>query len=488
MTSTETAAPDRAVIYLRESVDQDGDAHNVANHLADCRRLTDRRGWTVTRVLCDNDVSATSGKRRPEWETLLRMIEDHAMDRLVVWAADRLLREPTDLELLIKLCERENMPIATATGDLDLSNDQGRLVARILTAVAKGEVERKSARQRLANSEAALAGKRRKGTPRPFGYGADHVTPDPDEAAAVRWAAECLLGGGTVSAVAREWSARGLRPPQAPFGPLPEVPWKRNSVTTILRNPAIAGIRTYRGDEVAKGDWAPVLPRETWEAVRALLDASDRTIVDKNGKARRVRIRTERGVRTLGGGLFLCRCGNTLQGNISSAGKHVYRCNAATRGDRPGPHAQSMTGPVDEHVTLRIIARLARPDLADLVTPKRPDLAPLHTEAASIRANLDELAADRALGLVSRAQMIAATQRGNARLAEISGRLAAAAESSALAPFTAGESARKVWDRLDNSRRRAVIAALCTVTLHPAGRGARVFDPATVTFDPVNAG
>ena len=142
-----------------------------------------------------------------------------------------------------------------------------------------------------------------------------------------------------------------------------------------------------------------------------------------------------------------------------------------------------MTGPVDEHVTAVIVERLARPDLADVVTPRRPDMGPLHTEAASIRANLDELAADRALGLISRAQMIAATQRGNARLAEITARLSAA-ESSALAPFTAGESARKVWDRLDGSRRRAVIAALCTVTLHPAGRGARVFDPGTVTFDP----
>lgn len=132
-------------------------------------------------------------------------------------------------------------------------------------------MERKSARQRLANSEAALAGTRRKGTPRPFGYGADHVTPDPDEAAAIRWAADCLLGGGTVSAVAREWSRRGLRPPQAPFGPLPQVPWTRGSVTVIMRNPAVAGLRTYHGEVVADGDWAPILPRETWEAVRALL-------------------------------------------------------------------------------------------------------------------------------------------------------------------------------------------------------------------------
>ena len=79
--------------------------------------------------------------------------------------------------------------------------------------------------------------------------------------------------------------------------------------------------------------------------------------------------------------------------------------------------------------------------------------------------------------------MLAATERGNARLAEITAQLAAAAESSALAPFTAGASARTVWDGLDDSRRRAVIDALCTVVVHPAGRGARIFDPATVDIE-----
>lgn len=397
---------------------------------------------------------------------------------IVLYQTSRLWRTRSERAAGIKILQAAGVSvIATKGPSLDMSTAYGRGMAGLLGEFDTMEVEVKAERQQLAYAAQRDAGIRHGGPP-PFGSNAE-------ERDAIKRAADALLGGSTVSAIAREWSARGLRPPQAPYGPPPRDAWKRNSVTTILRNPAVAGLRAYLGEVVADGDWAPVLPRETWEAVRALLDASDRTIVDKNGKARRVRIRTERGVRTLGGGLFLCRCGNTLQGNISSAGKHVYRCNAATRGDRPGPHAQSMTGPVDEHVTLRIIARLARPDLADLVTPKRPDLGPLHTEAASIRANLDELAADRALGLVSRAQMIAATQRGNARLAEISARLAAAAESSGLAPFAAGESARKVWDRLDNSRRRAVIAALCTVTLHPAGRGARVFDPDTVTLDPV---
>ena len=139
-----------------------------------------------------------------------------------------------------------------------------------------------------------------------------------------------------------------------------------------------------------------------------------------------------------------------------------------------------MTGNVDPWVSEVIIGRLSRPDLADLCAPRRPDLAPLHREAASIRRNLDEMAGDRALGLVTREQMIAATKRGSDRLAEIEAQLAASASTSALAPFAAAGEARAVWEGLDVARRRAVIDALTPVILHPAGRGARVFDPGTV--------
>jgi hypothetical protein len=262
----------------------------------------------------------------------------------------------------------------------------------------------------------------------------------------------------------REWARRGLHPPQNHGRP-----WYRNSVATIMRNPALAGIRTYRGEAVAEGDWTPILPRETWEAVRALLDDPAR--------------KPPRGVRTLLGGLARCRCGNTVQGSINATGRPVYRCNGETRGERAGPHCQQQIAMVDEFVTAVIIKRLSRADLADLVAPKRPDLGPLHREAASIRTNLDQLAGDMVAGLISRSQMLAATERGNARLAEISAGLAAAASTSALAPFAAAESAQAVWDSLDGARKRAVIDALAEVIINPAGRGARVFDPATVQIE-----
>jgi site-specific DNA recombinase len=74
---------------------------------------------------------------------------------------------------------------AEVEGTIDLGTDSGRLAARILIAVAKAEAERKAERQKLANEQAAINGKRFTGCPRPFGYREDHVTAHPAEGPAV---------------------------------------------------------------------------------------------------------------------------------------------------------------------------------------------------------------------------------------------------------------------------------------------------------------
>ena len=76
----------------------------------------------------------------------------------------------------------------------------------------------------------------------------------------------------------------------------------------------------------------------------ALLNDSDRTVVDKRGRARRVKFSTRHGVRTLLGGLALCQCGNTVQGAINATGKHVYRCNPDARA-APRPRTASRCPP-----------------------------------------------------------------------------------------------------------------------------------------------
>src|ERR1700678_3440341 len=275
----------RCVIYTRISADKLGDGHGVANQLADLERRAQARGWTVIFRLSDNDIGVprkdptAPAEYRPGWEEVLRLVDAGEVDGVLVEKWDRALREPLDLEYLIPRFDKAQVRFAEAEGSIDLGTDSGRLHARIMIAVAKAEQERKAERQKLANERAAINGKRRLGTPRPFGYQDDHLTPHPAEGPAVAQACALLLGGGTISGVLREWTAAGLTPPQPapappphrkpagppppqdpraprrtrnpdgtlpprtrPPQPAPPAPrgWSRSSIRTILLNPAIA--------------------------------------------------------------------------------------------------------------------------------------------------------------------------------------------------------------------------------------------------------
>ena len=466
----------RCLIYTRISKDKLGDGHGVANQLADLEKRAAARGWTITHRLSDNDIGVTRkdptkvGKYRPGYEEVLRLVDAHAVDVVYCWKWDRFIREPLDLEFLIPRFDEAGVRFAEAEGNVDLGTDSGRLAARILVAVAKAEQERKSERQKLANEAAAVNGQRRLGTPRPFGYRDDHVTAHPVEGPAVAEACTSLLGGGSLSGVRRDWAAAGLRPAQAPFGPLPENAWSRTSIRTILLNPRIAGLSAYHEEIVGTGKWEPLVAEETWRAVRALLEDPGR--------------KPPRGVRTLLGGLALCPCGNVVTSMPSHTGHHIYRCTPSTRNRAyRGGHVARQAAPVEEFIEKLVIARLSRPDAADLIEVPEggPDVGALREEATAIRRNLEELAADRALGLIDRAQMLAATGRANIRLSEIEAEVEGAARENVLTPLVAAENAASAWEGLDLSRKRAVIKTLMTVMLLSPGKGARLaFDPAAV--------
>jgi site-specific DNA recombinase len=464
----------RAVIYARISRDATGEAAGVERQVKQCTLLAGAREYEIIREpLVDNDISAYSGVRRPAYEKLMGMIGRREVDVVIVWHMDRLCRRVADLVGLLKLAVDTGVRIATVHGDLDLSSAIGRMFATILIAIAEYEAAHKGERQVAAAQAAAKAGKRRTTCPRPFGYQADHVTRDPDEAEALEAGYRMILAGGTLAGVMREWTKLGVRPTQNSGRP-----WSPNSVKGILLNPVNAGLVTYKGEIVSsEGKHEAIVSEETWRRVGAILtdDSRPRT----------------RGTRTLLGGLARCRCGNVVTGARKTDGPAVYRCEQLTRDGREGPHVAMRSDRVDEYVVSVICARLARADAADLVASVERsdiDVVALQEEALGIRGNLDELAADRALGLVSRSQMIAATERGEDRLKVISDRLADAARESVFADLIGSGDVCAVWKRLDLSRKRAILSVLMTVTLHPAGRGARVFDPETVQVEWRDAG
>ncbi|CAN5831077.1 recombinase family protein [soil metagenome] len=445
----------RAAVYLRQSKDTEHTGLAVARQDQDCQRLAAERGWQVTATLTDNDLSASNGKHRPGYSTLLAMIDNKQVDVVVAWHVDRITRRLSDLEDLIERCEASGVRVATVSGDLDLSTDAGRLVGRILGAVARGEIERKSARQKRASVQAAEAGEVPSGR-RAFGYHRDG-THHPDEAPAVaelfsQVVAGLSLAGGTRWLNDRGHLTTGGRP------------WDRPSVGTLIRNPRYAGLRTLNGEVVGPGKWSPIVSEELF---RAAQEAAKRPGNAGGTSARR----------WLGSGLYRCHCGKAVVTNYGHPGRRIYQCEGIK-------HLARTAEPIDEVVTAAIVARLRRADLADLLAEDtREDVGALRSTAADLRLRLDQIAADYAEGLLTGRQVQVASAKVTDRLIEAERALADAGRGSRLAPMLGAADPGQAWLDADLDIQRAVLDTLATVTVLPGQRGRTPFDPESVRIE-----
>lgn len=257
---TETAG-----IYCRLSVAKIGDTTKVEDQERICRELCERLGWTVAAVFTDNNRSAWQrDRKRPGWDAMLQSVADGRLSAIVVYHGDRLARQPFDLEQLLNITYGKGIKLASPTGRKDLSNEDDLFILRIEVAAQCRESASTSRRKKAGFARMARDGRApipggRSG--RGFGYEKDGRTPHPVEAPAVREAAQRILAGERVATICRDFHARGI---MAVSGR----PLNYQSLKRILTRPRIAGLLA---DETP-GSWEPVLGREPWELVRAVLD------------------------------------------------------------------------------------------------------------------------------------------------------------------------------------------------------------------------
>ncbi|RZU30465.1 recombinase family protein [Blastococcus saxobsidens] len=449
----------RAIVYARQSLDRGGEGAAVERQIEDCRRLAEQRGWDVIDTIVDNDLSASTGKPRPGYERLLEAMRARAVDVVVVWAVDRLTRRLVDLEVVISLCESTGVRLATVTGDLDLGTDTGRMLARILASVARGEVERKGARQRRANEQRAAAG-HMGWTRRPFGYDRSNggvVVVEP-EAAGLKAAAETVLAGGTLASAVRALDGQGLTTTAGQR-------WNVTSLRRALLNPRYAGRVTYNGADVATGSWPVILDAATQERLAEVL--------------RDVRRRVQQGtaLRYLLSGLARCgRCDGIMFATpMKNRGTPYmgYRC--------PACYLSRRLDLVDGVVEAVVLGRLARPDAADLLAPAE-DVAALRAEVATLHQRRDDLADLLADGLLS-AQVVRDRSGELTRLIRgLQDRIDSALGDSPASQLVTADDVEAAWEGMGVRDRRSVIDMLMTVTILPAGKG-RPFDPEQVRIE-----
>jgi len=459
--------PTRPASYCRISLDRLGDELGVQRQTRENAERAKREGWPTPQLFVDNDISAYSGKPRPEYRRLIASIKNGDVDGLVAWHVDRLYRRPVELEELIDILdERPHFPLITVTaGDLDLSTAAGRMMARTVVVMARYESEHKAERLRSKHRELAMAGRQAGGGTRPFGYKADRRTVEPTEARLIREAAQAALAGASIRSICADWTSRSI---QTVTG----APWNPHVLRTLLTSARIAGLREHHGEVVAEAEWEAIIDRATHEKLRAVL-LDPKRLANRRPAKRYL----------LTGGLARCSlCGAGLVARPKQDGRRCYVC---ARG--PGfvgcGKIRALADSLEGFVVDAVLTALDTPHLSKFLKRSQPgEEKELTVEIRNVERQLNELAELWASAKISRAEWLSARSGLEKRLDVARATLSRSVAVEATKPFIGRRGAlRASWDGLLLDRRRAIVEAVVDrVVVGPAVRGRNFFDPKRV--------
>jgi DNA invertase Pin-like site-specific DNA recombinase len=431
----------------------------------DCRRLCEQRGWNVVNVYPDEGVSAyQKGRKRPAFEEALADLESGRIDVLVAWKLDRLVRRLKDWVRIEEAVEKSGGRLVSAQ-----EGEQSDLTLRILASMAEQESKNTSTRLQRQRRQAAIAGEPNQGGRRLYGFSKLPRTIVEDEAKVIREAVRRLLSGSSQRSVTAWMNTVS----QTTTGKQ----WSQRTVREMLLSPALAGHRVYKGEIVATGTWEPILEREQWEQLAALL-----------------RSRPRRGapVKHLLSGIVACGredCGAPLITHYepkARGGRRQYWCPKNVGLGRPGCGRLSVAAEALERVVAAMVLhRLSGPGMAKALAARDAEQgAGVAAELAAVEAQT----ADIEEAYKQRRVRIDAFLRVHEPLVEqaeqLRQQLRQGHEAAILHELPqVAEELEQWWTDPERTteERRAVIQAVCErVVVGPAARKSRVFDQARI--------
>lgn len=469
--------------YERISDDAEETGAGVERQREDCHALASIRRWDIARDYEDNDLSAYRRKVvRPQFEQMLIDLASGAIRGVVVYDLDRLVRQPRDLERLIDIYE-ENLDyvFSSLQGDIDLTTSDGRTMARVMVAFANKSSADTSRRVKRKQQALVFEGKLLHGGRRPYGWLPDGWAIDPEAKKEILAGHARILAGDRISAIQEDWALRGIAPmnaqgeryvAKAKSGKTPGSV-RHKTVQQTLTNPALAGIKVFKGavvtgsdGEPVRGDWDAICTPAELEAVMQALKSHQRVTRGGQGVAK-----------YLLSGIARCgACSKGMRGGIKK-GSYRYTCGNFSPDFRCGKVGRAGP-PVDDLVIDLVLADRHRRRQGGPSSPPEWEGA---ESLARIQSEITELITARKAGKLSVAVMIEVLPPLEAeRDALLFDRRRVEAEAvQAKAAEAADVETREEFLARPLDRQRAlVLQSLKAVVIHPAGRRAgRRFDP-----------
>lgn len=277
-----TADARPVAVYLRLSKSDDASTSLEKQRANVLRKVAQEFPGATVVEFVDDGVSASKGRRRPDFETLLARVAAGEFRVVLVDTQDRVTRERGGRALwdLWTACEDGRADLDGASEPIDLESAAGEFMAGMRSQLARFEARRLGERMKATNALRRTQGVRALGGRAPFGLRreGDHFRPDPTTAPLVIDAAERIADGKvSMRGIAREWTAAGVSTPQG------STTWPTRTISRLFRNPAIAGMTPSRyadGGVLLGDDGLPLidaegalLPLPLWDRVQAALSS-----------------------------------------------------------------------------------------------------------------------------------------------------------------------------------------------------------------------
>lgn len=451
----------RIVGYVRISVETDTTTSPERQRQA-IEAAVSARGDELVSLEQDIGVSASKSRlQRPGLQAARAAIHDGRADAIMVMRLDRLCRSVVDFGTLVD----EGVHVVSVTEAFDTTTPMGRAMAEILQVFARMESE--TTALRVASAVKYLRQHSKfPGGPIPYGYTtAPHpsgsgraLTPLENTAQHVRWMAERIQAGWSLSRVTKDLNRRGV--PAATGGG-----WTTASVKALLVRPSTYGYSLIDGQILRAEDGLPIQTHEP------LLDDATRIEIAEifsRNKSNLTRRRSHS--RTLSGLVHCGSCGTKMYVHHPTSSKTTtsYVCRAGLVGRHCDKPTSIAAVRLEQYVENKIMQAVGHVPLAEEKMQQRgnPDLQAVNAALRDLADMMTKPGAD-----------IAALAQQLTNLHDKRAQLEAEAPVYDSQAVLTGQTFQEAWEESEDvDEKRAMLESIIkTVNIHPAT--ARTWQP-----------
>lgn len=151
----------KAGLYIRVSTERQAlEGYSISAQKNNLTNFANKQGWSIYGIYADEGISGKNIEDRPNVKRLIEDIKAKNIDVVVLYKFDRLTRDMSDTEDIIKLIQQCGIEVYTISGgSIDVTTATGRFMVRMNGAVAQLEREQTIERVKAAFIEKVRQGK-----------------------------------------------------------------------------------------------------------------------------------------------------------------------------------------------------------------------------------------------------------------------------------------------------------------------------------------